>query len=199
MDNNLSNGKKKGGIIAVIILLITGIAGYFGIDLNNSNSDNSNSTTSVAVEQQVTDNNVSNNEDNATANSKDTQETALQLDKEDKKDKQTEDNKEENSQKDIGTSESEEVLTNYTFRTEQNLTQHFEKHGNEFDYKTKEEYVAGANRVISSKEALHKLEKEDGDDVYYLEATNEFVVVSKQGYIRTYFKPDKGIAYYNKQ
>lgn len=196
MDNNLSNGKKKGGIIAVIILLITGIAGYFGIDLNNSNnSSNSNSTTSVAIEQQATDNNVSNNEDNDVANSKDTQENVSQADQKDKKD----DTKEENSKNDISTAASEEVLTNYTFRTEQNLTQHFEKHGNEFDYKTKEEYVAGANRVISSKEALHKLEKEDGDDVYYLEATNEFVVVSKQRYIRTYFKPDKGIAYYNKQ
>lgn len=196
MDNNLSNGKKKGGIIAVIILLITGVAGYFGIDLNNSNnSSNSNSTTSVAIEQQATDYNVSNNEDNDVVNSKDTQENVSQADQKDKKD----DTKEENSKNDISTVASEEVLTNYTFRTEQNLTQHFEKHGNEFDYKTKEEYVAGANRVISSKDALHKLEKEDGDDVYYLEATNEFVVVSKQGYIRTYFKPDKGIAYYNKQ
>ena len=32
-----------------------------------------------------------------------------------------------------------------------------------------------------------------------LTATNEFVVVSTDGYIRTYFKPDSGLRYYNKQ
>ena len=47
--------------------------------------------------------------------------------------------------------------------------------------------------------ALHKLEAEDGDDVYYLENTNEFVIVSTDGYIRTYFKPSRGMEYYNKQ
>lgn len=87
----------------------------------------------------------------------------------------------------------------YTFRNENALNEHFEKHGNEFGYETVEEYVAGANRVISSDEALHKLEAEDGDDVYYLEETNEFVIVSTDGYIRTYFKPDNGINYFNRQ
>ena len=46
---------------------------------------------------------------------------------------------------------------------------------------------------------MHKLEKEDGDDIYYLEETNEIVFVSKSGYIRSYFKPSKGKAYYDKQ
>lgn len=36
-------------------------------------------------------------------------------------------------------------------------------------------------------------------DVYYVESTNEFVIVSTDGYIRTYFKPDAGISYYNRQ
>ena len=77
----------------------------------------------------------------------------------------------------------------YHFRNDQYLTEHFEKHGGDFTYDTKEAYEEGANRVISSSEALHKLEAEDGDDVYYLESTNEFVIVSVDGYIRTYFKP----------
>ena len=46
---------------------------------------------------------------------------------------------------------------------------------------------------------VRKTEAEDGDDVYYIESTNEFVVVSADGYIRTYFKPDSGIRYYNRQ
>lgn len=87
----------------------------------------------------------------------------------------------------------------YTFRNEQYLIEHFQKHGADFDYSTKEEYEAGANRVITSSDALHKTEKEDGDDVYYLENSNEFVIVSTDGYIRTYFKPDSGIEYYDKQ
>ena len=64
---------------------------------------------------------------------------------------------------------------------------------------TKEEYLAGANKVISSEDALHKTEAEDGDDVYYLEKSNELVIVSVDGYIRTYFKPSDGIDYYNRQ
>lgn len=87
----------------------------------------------------------------------------------------------------------------YEFRRDSYLEQHFEKHGAEFDYATKEEYLAGANRVIQSPDVLHKLEAEDGDDIYYLEETNEFVVVSTDGYIRTYFRPSAGIDYYNRQ
>ena len=60
-------------------------------------------------------------------------------------------------------------------------------------------YLAGANKVVSSSNVLHKTEAEDGDDVYYLEETNEFVIVSTDGYIRTYFKPEDGIDYYNRQ
>ena len=37
------------------------------------------------------------------------------------------------------------------------------------------------------------------DNVYYLESTNEFVIVSTDGYIRTYFKPNDGIDYFNRQ
>ena len=92
-----------------------------------------------------------------------------------------------------------EIEILYEFSRESYLEQHFDKHGNEFDYATKEEYLEGANRVIQSPDALHKIEAEDGDDIYYLEETNEFVVVSTDGYIRTYFRPSAGINYYNRQ
>lgn len=103
---------------------------------------------------------------------------------------------------DTGNSQHYEESKNnssYQFRNDKYLSQHFEKHGSEFGYTTEEEYLAGANRVISSKDSLHKTEAEDGDDVYYLEASNEFVIVSVDGYIRTYFKPSGGINYYNRQ
>ena len=85
----------------------------------------------------------------------------------------------------------------YEFRKHRYLTEHFEKHGDEFPYDTEEAYLQGANYVINNPDALHKLEKEDGDDVYFVEDTNEFVVVSTDGYIRTYFIAD--IDYYNRQ
>lgn len=87
----------------------------------------------------------------------------------------------------------------YTFKSDNDLIEHFEKHGNEFKYTNESQYLDGANKVINSPDVLHKSEKEDGDDVYYLEKTNEFVIVSTSGYIRTYFKPQDGIAYYNRQ
>jgi pyocin large subunit-like protein len=52
---------------------------------------------------------------------------------------------------------------------------------------------------VENSEALQKTEAEDGDMVYYLEDTNEFVIVSPDGYIRTYFLPEDGIDYYNRQ
>ena len=66
-------------------------------------------------------------------------------------------------------------------------------------FSSAEEYERAASNVVSSPEALHKLEKEDNDDVYYLESTNEFVIVSTDGYIRTYFYPDSGKDYFDKQ
>ncbi len=91
----------------------------------------------------------------------------------------------------------------YHFRNAKLLNQHFEKHGAEFyddfGYETAKEYEKGASDVINNSEALHKTEAEDGDGVYYIEDTNEFVILSTDGYIRTYFRPDDGINYYNRQ
>ena len=66
-------------------------------------------------------------------------------------------------------------------------------------FESREDYLLAANRVVNNENALHKLEKEDGDDVYYLEETNEFVIISSDGYLRTYFHPNDGIEYYNRQ
>ena len=72
-------------------------------------------------------------------------------------------------------------------------------HGGEFGYTTKEDYLEGANEVVTSASSKHKQEAEDGDDIYYDAENNEIVFVSKDGYIRTYFKPSDGIEYYNRQ
>ena len=99
------------------------------------------------------------------------------------------------TQKDFSSSIQKAVL----FRSEQLLEEHYEKHGKEMGYASAEEYLAGANAAIHRSDVLQKKEKEDGDDVYYVEATNDLVIVSTDGYIRTYFRPEDGIAYYNRQ
>lgn len=91
----------------------------------------------------------------------------------------------------------------YHFRNEKLLNQHFEKHGSEFfddfGYENAQEYEKGASDVINNPEALFKYEAEDGDGVYYIEQTNEFVILSTDGYIRTYFRPSGKIDYFNRQ
>lgn len=93
------------------------------------------------------------------------------------------------------------VQQNYslTFRNDKLLEEHFKKHGSEFNYKDEDEYVKGAIAVINSPSSLHKTEKEDGDEIYYDKEKNEIVFVSKDGFIRTYFKPNDGVKYYNRQ
>ncbi len=93
----------------------------------------------------------------------------------------------------------ESVSSNAHFRNEHLLEEHYEKHGKAMGYTNAEEYEKGAQAVISNSDALTKSEQEDGDQVYYLESSNEIVFVSEDGIIRTYFNPEDGIDYYNRQ
>ncbi len=94
---------------------------------------------------------------------------------------------------------NEDEYVEYTFRNSKLREEHFQKHGIEMGFATEEEYQKAASDVANNPDALHKLEKDDKDDVYYLEETNEFVVVSVDGFIRTYFCPDSGKKYFDKQ
>ncbi len=88
--------------------------------------------------------------------------------------------------------------SSYNFRTYESYIDHFNKHGGDMGYATAEDYLAGANKVILADDVLSKFQ-DDGDTAYFLESTREFAVVSPDGYIRTYFKPDDGIDYFNRQ
>ena len=87
----------------------------------------------------------------------------------------------------------------YKFRNKKLLDQHYDKHGKEMGFASAAEYEAAASAVITNPNALFKTEKEDGDGCYFIESTNEFVVLSTDGYIRTYFIPDSGKKYFDKQ
>ncbi|MCQ2560813.1 MAG: hypothetical protein MJ186_02085 [Clostridia bacterium] len=87
----------------------------------------------------------------------------------------------------------------YYFRSAKLLNQHYDKHGKDMGFDSPEEYEKAASDVINNPDALFKYEKEDGDEVYYVVETNEFAVLSTDGYIRTYFLPDSGKKYFDKQ
>lgn len=89
--------------------------------------------------------------------------------------------------------------THYYFRNQDLLMQHYQKHGIEMGFSSAEDYEEGACQVINDPDALYKEEAEDGDECFYIEETNEFVVLSGDGYIRTYFLPDAGKAYFDRQ
>ena len=85
------------------------------------------------------------------------------------------------------------------FRSDNKLQEHYEKHGIEMGFSSPEEYRESANMVVADPDSLFKLEAEDGDYVFYRESSNEFVIVSTDGYLRTYFCPEDGIDYFNRQ
>ncbi len=174
--------KKITGIISGIIALLAGA----GIIVFNVNDDPENIPESPVIETSVT-----TTETETITTSETFPETVTEPDTE--------------VITEIFSEEATEYFTDdnsyveYHFRNEKLLRQHFEKHGGEFDYSTAEEYEKGASDVINNPEALFKTEAEDGDGVYYIEQSNEFVILSTDGYIRTYFKPSGGIDYFNRQ
>ncbi len=97
------------------------------------------------------------------------------------------------------TETTQAAKADYKFRNYDLLKSHYKKHGKYMGFDSPEEYLAAANAVIANPDALTKTEKEDGDMVYYVEDTNEFVVLSTDGYIRTYFYPDSGKRYFDRQ
>lgn len=87
----------------------------------------------------------------------------------------------------------------YTFRNANLLKEHYNKHGKDMGFSSAAEYEAAASAVINDPRALHKFEKEDNDDVFYIKETKDFVILSTDGYIRTYFRPNSGMAYFERQ
>lgn len=72
------------------------------------------------------------------------------------------------------------------------LLQHFQDHGPEFGAATEVEYEELADRFLAGPRGLGTLEcaRVRGDIVRFNPTTDEFGVISSDGIIRTYFKPD---------
>ncbi len=87
------------------------------------------------------------------------------------------------------------------FKSQKELNSHYEKHQKEFGNISKEEYLQGARNLVNSDEGGDIMIKNrvNGDTIYYNKVTNEFAVKDSEGFIKTYFKPESGIDYFNAQ
>lgn len=73
------------------------------------------------------------------------------------------------------------------------LTKHFQKHGSDFPSMTKEEYEARAIKfanTINKSDCVSFVDKK-GSTHKLNRITGEYCITSKDGYVITYFKPDK--------
>lgn len=75
-----------------------------------------------------------------------------------------------------------------------NATRHFQKHGAEFPFGSKEAYVrAAVEFVLNPPAGTLSVVQSDGDRVFYNPDENFFAVTNRQGKIRTFFRPDPKI------
>lgn len=78
------------------------------------------------------------------------------------------------------------------------LERHFQKHGHEMGFATKEDYLRAAQDLVRAGPGVEILER-GGDTLFYRAQTNEFAVLSHRNVIRTYFRPDDGRRYWERQ
>ena len=212
MSKNAGQNKKSkktiGGVIttilATIIVIIASLFGIGGEEAENP-SDNLQGNTEIVSEEYA-----DIDEEDSQASVEEESEEIVSEEAEVESESELPEEEEIVLEDEPETEESEEVVSEepvveevtvaeVTFRNQKLLDQHYDKHGIEMGFASAEEYELAAYKVIIHPDTLHKIEAEDGDDVYYREETNEFVVVSQDGYIRTYFNPSAGIDYYNRQ
>lgn len=84
------------------------------------------------------------------------------------------------------------------FGDSKKLNTHYAKHKDKFGDISVEEYLDMANQLFRAtvSEDVEEIIRSDGSVSRYRFSTNEFLVVTKDGAIRTYFKPDTGEEYW---
>lgn len=91
----------------------------------------------------------------------------------------------------------------FEFASPKLLGEHFHDHRLEFGFSTKMEYQNAASNFMSKQPTESTITgwrdsewgARMGDFVRYDRATNEFGIMSKNGNIRTYYKPKRGLDY----
>ncbi len=78
------------------------------------------------------------------------------------------------------------------------LSDHFSRHGEQMGCQTKEAYEAHAVKfanTVDRKNCVSFVDK-NGSTNKYNRKTNTYAIISRDGYVITYFKPAKGYDYY---
>lgn len=87
------------------------------------------------------------------------------------------------------------------FASEQVFQKHYDKHRHEFGEISMQAYLELANALADAplSDDIVQLIRSDGSISKYCFSTNEFVVVTADGNIRTYFKPETKEAYWDEE
>lgn len=87
------------------------------------------------------------------------------------------------------------------FASRQRLVEHFEKHGEEFPGFSMATYLAAAQRLRDAPAGGDVLEvrRRDGVVTRFDRGSGAFLAVSRDGTIRTFFRPNDGEAYFRRQ
>jgi pyocin large subunit-like protein len=86
------------------------------------------------------------------------------------------------------------------FSAEEGAEKQFERDGAAFNAKTVDQFVQKAHAFVGHPpKGTLTLTRKNGDTLFYDPKGNVFAVASKEGAPRTMFKPDDGMAYWEKQ
>jgi pyocin large subunit-like protein len=87
------------------------------------------------------------------------------------------------------------------FRTQHLLEEHFTKHGHEFGQITRDQYLHMAQQLRDSKPGKNVLEarRSDGGGAKFDKRFGWFVAYDADGTLRTFFVPNEGIRYFERQ
>ena len=90
--------------------------------------------------------------------------------------------------------------SNAKYSTQENAAYHFERDGAEFGAAPVDAFVRTAHAVVNEPpEGALTLTRANGDRLVYDPAANIFAVATRDGAPRTMFKPDDGLAYWERQ
>ena len=87
------------------------------------------------------------------------------------------------------------------FETPEKMHKHYDKHIDKYGNISISEYIALANELVNAKDTddIERIVRSDESTAIYRFSTNDFLVITKDGYIRTFFKPDDGEAYWREE
>ena len=87
------------------------------------------------------------------------------------------------------------------FETPEKMQKHYDKHIDKYGNISISEYITLANELVNAKDTddIERIVRSDESTAIYRFSTNDFLVITKDGYIRTFFKPDDGEAYWREE